>query len=113
MKCANKKNTVTCTSFYMKRKQVIARQQRNIKSNASLKEFFNPFPNKPWFLRVCMTGLLKTLREEQFILFPVFSTLLKNFLPYSSNLKLSSANTFSLERTKICRLGKGQAIRIL
>ena len=24
---------------------------------------FNPFPNKPWFLRVCSTGLLKTLWE--------------------------------------------------
>ena len=23
----------------------------------------NPFPNKPWFLRVCSTGLLKTLWE--------------------------------------------------
>ena len=22
---------------------------------------FNPFPNKPWFLRVCSTSLLKTL----------------------------------------------------
>ena len=21
---------------------------------------FNPFPNKPWFLRVCSTSLLKT-----------------------------------------------------
>ena len=25
---------------------------------------FNPFPNKPWFLRVCMTSLLKTLWEK-------------------------------------------------
>ena len=23
--------------------------------------FFNPFPNKPWFLRVCCTCLFKTL----------------------------------------------------
>ena len=36
----------------------------------------NPFPNKPWFLRVCSTSLLKTLgkgeiaRNEQFLLFP-------------------------------------------
>ena len=36
----------------------------------------NPFPNKPWFLRVCRTSLLKTLgkgeiaRSEQFLLFP-------------------------------------------
>ena len=37
---------------------------------------FNAFPNKPWFLRVCCTTLLKTLgkaeiaRDEQFLLFP-------------------------------------------
>ena len=36
----------------------------------------NPFPNKPWFLHVCNTSLLKTLgkgeiaRNEQFLLFP-------------------------------------------
>ena len=37
----------------------------------------------------------------------VFSTNLKNFLSFSSNLKLSSADSFSLEWSKICRLGKG------
>ena len=43
--------------------------------------FFNPFPNKPWFLCVCSTSLLKTLweiaRNEQFLLFP------QCFLPFS------------------------------
>ena len=41
--------------------------------------FVNPFPNKPWFLRVCSTSVLKTLREkkkfarfEQFLLFPQY-----------------------------------------
>ena len=29
---------------------------------------FNPFPNKPWSLRVCSTGLLKTLREMEKLL---------------------------------------------
>ena len=28
----------------------------------------NPFPNKPWFLRVCSTGLLKTLSEKEKLL---------------------------------------------
>ena len=32
--------------------------------------FLNPFPNKPWFLCVCSTCLLKTPRNEQFLLFP-------------------------------------------
>ena len=29
---------------------------------------FNPFQNKPWFLRVCSTGLLKKLREKEKLL---------------------------------------------
>ena len=37
----------------------------------------------------------------------VFSTRLENFLPFSSNLKLPSANFFRLEGFKICCLGKG------
>ena len=37
----------------------------------------------------------------------MFSTLLENFLALPYNLKLSSANRFSLEESKICRLGKG------
>ena len=29
---------------------------------------FNPFPNKPWFLRVCSTSLSKTLWEKEKLL---------------------------------------------
>ena len=36
--------------------------------NASYLYLFNPFPNKPWFLRVCSTSLLKTLREKEKLL---------------------------------------------
>ena len=36
----------------------------------------------------------------------MFSTLLENFLPFSSNLKLSSENSFSLEASEICCLVK-------
>ena len=47
-------------------------------------------------------------RNEQFLLFPqCFSTHLDNFLPFLLNLKLSSANSFSLEESKICRLVTG------
>ena len=60
----------------------------------------NPFPNKPWFLRVCSINLLKTIFHIVF--YP-----LQKFLPFSFDLKLSSANSFSLEESKICRLGKG------
>ena len=37
----------------------------------------------------------------------VFSTFLENFLPFSSNLKFLSVNSFSLEESKIHCLGKG------
>ena len=36
--------------------------------NPSETSNFNPFPNKPWFLRVCRTGLLKTLQEKEKLL---------------------------------------------
>ena len=37
----------------------------------------------------------------------VFSTGLNNFLPFSSNFTLSSAKSFNLEESKICRLVMG------
>ena len=47
-------------------------------------------------------------RNEQFLLFPQFFLPISvNFLPLSSHLKLSSANSLNLEGSKICRLGKG------
>ena len=74
----------------------------------------NPFRNKPWFLHVYITSLLKTVWETKKLMlvkispFPaVFSTRLGNFVQFLSNFKLSSANFFSLEQFKICHLGKG------
>ena len=84
----------------------------------------NPFPNKPWFVRVCSTSLLKTLwekekllvtclqyksfentvgkgkiaRNEHYFLFPqCFLPAWKTFCHFLSNLKLSSANCLSLK----------------
>ena len=75
--------------------------------------YFNPFPNKLLFLRTYTTRLLKTLWEKEKLLeraispcFTVFSTRLKNFLPFLSNFKKSSANYFSSEESKMCCLGK-------
>ena len=51
-------------------------------------------------------GKREIARNELFLVFPVFSTLSENFLLFSSNSKLSSTNSFSLEESKICRLGK-------
>ena len=39
-----------------------------IKSKIVVCKLFNPFPNKPWFLHVCNTSLLKTLREKEKLL---------------------------------------------
>ena len=38
---------------------------------------------------------------------PVFSTYMENFLPFLSNLKLSSASSFCLEESKIFRIVMG------
>ena len=66
----------------------------------------------PSFYVVCSRNLLETLwgKEEiacdkLFLLFP--QCFRKIFDHFSSNLKLWSANSFSLEESKICRLGKG------
>ena len=74
----------------------------------------NLFPNKLWFLSVCSKSLLKTQWEKEKLLitaispFPtMFSILLENFPPFSSTSKLLSANSFNLEESKICCLGKG------
>ena len=71
-----------------------------------------PFPNKLWFLRVCCTSLLKTLWKKKIFLltsnffFSQCFLSFQNFPPFSSNSKLSSANSFSLEESKIYRLGR-------
>ena len=45
---------------------IILYKQRKVCWTLSL--VLNPFPNKPWFLRVCNTSLLKTLREKEKLL---------------------------------------------
>ena len=66
----------------------------------------NRFPNKPLFFYVCSRSPLKTLGNGEIARNSVF----KPFDEPSSifiKLKLLSANSFSLEECKICRLGKG------
>ena len=77
--------------------------------------FLNPLPNKPKFLRVCSKSLTKTLRKKEKFLVTSNSSLSHSvFYPFGELsailcqiLKLSSANSFSLEVSKIYRLGKG------
>ena len=63
---------------------------------------------------VCRISILKTMWEKEkwlvtsYFSFPtVFSSRVENFMSFSSNLELSSANSFSLEESKICLLLKG------
>ena len=77
------------------------------------------FPNKPWFLRVCDTNLLKTLWEKEKLLVTsnfcfshIVSYLSKNFVPVSSNCRLQTLSVWkSLKfvvwervKMKICSL---------
>ena len=43
----------------------------------------NPFPNKPWFLRVCRIGFLKTLQEKEKLLVMRNFSFSQCFLPLS------------------------------
>ena len=67
-----------------------------------------PSPKQAFVLRVCSTSHLKTLWEKE----KLFSTLFENCLPFSTNLKLSSAKSYSLEDSKICHLGKGLGLLV-
>ena len=79
----------------------------------------NPFPSKPWFLRVCSTSLLKTMgKKEKLLVMSNFSFFHTVFYPFEElsaifiKFKLLFANSFSLENSKICCLGKGEAAMI-
>ena len=74
-----------------------------------------PFPNKPWFLHVCCTRLLKTLWEKEKLLvrsnfsfsgsfFYQFGELSAIFIKFVFVVR--KLFQFGIE-CKICRLGKG------
>ena len=75
--------------------------------------FIRPFQNNP-----CITCQLfksfentekkRNCSKRAISSFPtVFPTFLENFVKFTSTLKLLSANSFNIEESKICRLGKG------
>ena len=70
---------------------------------------FNSFPNKPRFLRVCSTSLLKTLWErEKLLVTSNFSFSHSVFYPFwdLSTIFIKVEKSFILEASKMCRLGK-------
>ena len=60
----------------------------------------NPFPNNPWFLRVCSRGLLKTLWEKEILLVTsYFSFSHSDFYPFGKLLA-----TFINFEIVVCKL---------
>ena len=102
------KLVVVASPFALRIVGIVIRLTRHCQDNGLV----NPIQNKPWFACVCSTSLSKKLWEKEKLQraispFPrVFTNHLENFLPFLSNLKFSSANSFSLEQSKICCLGK-------
>ena len=91
------------------------RSSKYCQGKSNIYYIYLSFPKQaPTFTCLQKKPLLKTLWEKGKLLvtsnlsFPrVLSTFKENFLPFSLNLKFPSANSFSLEETKICRLGGG------
>ena len=62
-------------------------------------EYFKPFPNKPWFLRVCRTCFWKTLwEEEKLLVMSNFSLSHSVFYPFG---ELSAI--FIMFKIAVCR----------
>ena len=74
----------------------------------------NPFPNKPWFLRVCSTSLLKTLWEkEKLLVTSNFSFSHSVFYPFEElsaifvKLRIVVCKVFEFGRVSNLSFGKG------
>ena len=66
---------------------------------------FNPFPNKPWFSRVCSASLLKTLREkEKLLVTSNFSFSHSVFNPFGELLAISIK--FKIVVCKVFEIGR-------
>ena len=64
------------------------------------KPCINPFPNKPWFLRVCRTSLLKTqLEKEKLLITSNFSFSHSVFYPFGE-----LSNIFIKFKIVVCKL---------
>ena len=78
----------------------------------------NPFPNKPWFSRVCCTSLLKTLWEkEKLLVTSNFSFSHSVFYPFTElyatyiNFEIVVCNLFEFGRGLSMSFGKGLIIQ--
>ena len=61
---------------------------------------FNPFPNNPWFLRVCSKSLLKTLwKKEKLLITSNFSLSYSVFYPSEER-----SSIFFISEIVVCKL---------
>ena len=86
----------------------------NLLSQLISLSLINPFPNKPWFLRVCSKSLLKTLREkEKLLVTSNFSSSRSVFYPFDKlsaifiKFKIVVCKLFQFGRVKNLSFGKG------
>ena len=82
--------------------------------------FFNHFPNKPWFLRVCRNSLLKTMWEkEKLLVTSNFSFSHSVFYPFIElfaifiKLEIVVCKVFQFGRVQSLSFGKGLRERLL
>ena len=110
----HKKTQSKCIHFFpcMSSPLLISVQIYCISVYSLLLTTLNPFPKKPWFLRVCSTSLLKTQWEKENLLvtsnFSFFHSFFYPFRKTSTifiNFKIVVCELFQLE-SKICCLGK-------
>ena len=94
----------------------VAKEKKNLKKQISIHATvcrFNPFLNKPWFLRVCSASLLKTLWETKKLLVTIssFPTMFSN--PYVQisvifiKLKIDVCKLFQFGPIQNLSFGKG------
>ena len=114
--CGDKKMLVASISFFSHSNNVSTFSYITLKCCLQMLliwTFITKFSDKvltfsltsPAFLFTCLqyksientVGKGELLMTNKFLLFPVFSTFIENFLPYLIKFKTSSANTFSLE----------------
>ena len=79
----------------------------------------SPFQNKPWFLRVCSTGLLKTLQEkEKLLVTSNFSFSCSVFYPFREffatfiKFEIAVCKLFQFWRVQNLSFGKGLNLNI-
>ena len=84
-------------------------------NNLPVNKISNPFPNKPWFLYVCLQhkSYENTVRkgeianEEQFLLFPQCFLTACRTLCHFHQIQNCCLQTLSVWKSKVCCMGNG------